>query len=392
MRDDRSDPPPLTHSKAVSSIVQANHLYVHVPFCARRCVYCDFSIAVRTPVPVREYVDVLDREWSTRHAESDFQLETVYFGGGTPSKLGGDGVARLMDVVHRRTRLAGDAEITLEANPEDVSAEAVCAWRSAGINRVSLGVQSFSDTALAWMHRTHDAKAALKAIEVLREGDIANFSIDLIFALPASVSREWSRDLETAMALDLPHLSVYGLTVEPHTPLGRWVARSDVSEAAEETFEAEYLFAHRSLTVAGYEHYEVSNYGKAGRHSRHNWAYWRRRPYGGLGPAAHEFDGRQRRWNASAYSEWVARVSRSEDPRAGGEELANEQVMAEEVYLSLRTSAGVSIKMVEPDHVARLIDAGWATVGSDSTMRLTGEGWLRLDTIASDLTVLRSRY
>jgi len=371
--------------------VRAEHLYVHVPFCARRCVYCDFSIAVRSHIPVDEYIRALDREWITRHHESEFDLATLYFGGGTPSKLGAQGVSRLLDVTRRRARIRDDAEITLEANPEDVSPESARAWRVAGINRVSLGVQSFDDGVLAWMHRTHDAETALRAIKVLHEEGIDNLSIDLIFATPATISREWERDLEITLGLELPHLSVYGLTVEPHTSLGRWVARRDVSEAAEETFESEYLLAHDRLTAAGFEHYEVSNYGKPGRHSRHNWAYWNRQAYGGIGPSAHEFDGAGRRWNASAYVEWVGRVMRGEDPREGREELGQEQSMAEEVYLNLRTTAGTVISPAERQHIVRLLDAGWAGLANDSTLRLTGAGWLRLDSIANNLTLLRSR-
>jgi oxygen-independent coproporphyrinogen III oxidase len=375
----------------VSFGVRAKHLYIHVPFCARRCVYCDFSIAVRSRVPVDEYLAALEREWRTRHAESEFELETLYFGGGTPSKLGGDGVRRLMDAVRRHATLRATAEITLEANPEDVLPDSVRAWRDAGINRVSLGVQSFDDAVLGWMHRTHDATTARRAVDVLREGGIENVSIDLIFAAPSSVDRRWNRDLETALGLGLPHLSVYGLTVEPHTPLGRWVARSDVTEAPEERFEEEFLRAHEMLTDAGYEHYEVSNYGKTGRHSTHNWAYWNRRPYGGLGPSAHEFDGRERRWNASAYTDWVARLDRSEDPAEGREELDEEQAMAEDVYLKLRTRSGIAVSEIEHERVERLVSAGWAALEGDSRLRLTSAGWLRLDSIASDLTLLRSR-
>jgi oxygen-independent coproporphyrinogen-3 oxidase len=241
------------------------------------------------------------------------------------------------------------------------------------------------------MHRTHDAETALQAVKVLREEGIDNLSIDLIFATPATITREWERDLEITLGLELPHLSVYGLTVESHTPLGRWVARRDVSEAAEETFEGEYLLAHDRLTAAGFEHYEVSNYGKPGRHSRHNWAYWNRKAYGGIGPSAHEFDGAGRRWNASGYVEWVGRVTRGEDPSEGREELGKEQRMAEEVYLNLRTTAGTVISPPEREHIARLLDAGWAALTNDSTLRLTSAGWLRLDSIANNLTVLRSR-
>jgi putative oxygen-independent coproporphyrinogen III oxidase len=339
-----------------------------------------------------EYLGALNTEMSVRHGESDLELDSLYFGGGTPSKLGGDGVCRLLEVVQRHSVIRAGSEVTLEANPEDVSRANVRAWRDAGVNRVSLGVQSFDDAVLSWMHRTHDATAARTAVHALREHGIDNVSIDLIFAIPASVPRSWERDLDAALDLELSHVSVYGLTVESHTPLGRWVARKDVAEAPEESFEAEFLAAHERLTAAGFEHYEVSNYGRPGHHSRHNWAYWDRNPYGGVGPSAHEFDGRERRWNARAYADWVARASRNEDPRDGHECVGRDQETAEEVYLKLRTSAGVQVSAEERDHVRRWIDAGWAELTPDSTLRLTGIGWLRLDSLANDLTLLRSRY
>jgi len=371
--------------------VKAEHLYVHVPFCARRCVYCDFSIAVRAHVPTGEYLDALATELRVRHRDSDLDLATVYFGGGTPSKLGADGVRRMMDSVRRSTNIRADAEVTLEANPEDVDAAAASAWRDAGVNRVSLGVQSFHDSVLAWMHRTHNSEQAVAAVDVLREVGIDNISADLIFASPASIERPWEDDLNRAFSLGLPHLSVYGLTVEPHTPLGRWVARKSVSESSEESFETQFLRAHSQLESAGYRHYEVSNYGVPGMESAHNWAYWQRRPYAGLGPSAHEFDGRVRRWNTSAYADWVRRLGDDSDLTEGSEMLSAADIAAEEAYLGLRTAAGLTISPKELEKVTPWIAAGWAEV-TNNQLRLTALGWLRLDALVSDLTAFRSRY
>lgn len=342
-------------------------------------------------MPVDEYVNALEAEWTRRHRESEFALETLYLGGGTPSKLGGDGVARVLELVRSRAAVREGAEVTLEANPEDVSADAARAWKAAGVTRVSLGVQSFDQAVLKWMHRTHDAQMARAAIETLREAGLSNVSIDLIFATPAVVERSWRRDLDRALELELPHLSVYGLTVEEHTPLGRWVARSDVTEAPEEDFERQFLEAHSDLATAGLEHYEVSNYGRPGFHSRHNWAYWRRRPYGGLGPSAHEFDGSTRCWNLEPYAGWVSAVSSQQLPTSGSEQLSPEQASAEQVYLGLRTCDGIEVNGSELAHARPWIEAEWAFVGSDGRLRLTGTGWLRLDAIANDLTRFRSR-
>lgn len=372
--------------------MHADHLYLHVPFCARRCVYCDFSIAVRPVVPVAEYGAALAAEFTARHHESTFALSTLYFGGGTPSKLGGEGVARVVDMVRSRAAIEPQAEITLEANPEDVSPASAAAWRAAGVNRISLGIQSFHDGALRWMHRTHDAAQALRSIDVLRDAGLENLSIDLIFATPRSLDRSWRKDLDQAIALRVPHVSMYGLTVEPHTPLGRWVARSSVSEATEDRFEAEFLEGHEALVSDGFDHYEVSNYGRPGSHSRHNWAYWQRRPYAGLGPSAHEFDGVNRRWNVSAYAEWARRACSGSSTVDGSEALSEDQKRAEEVYLGLRTARGVDIEADELTWVQPWIDAGWATMLPPRTLRLAPLGWLRLDALASSLTSLRSRY
>ena len=371
--------------------MEAEHLYVHVPFCARRCVYCDFSIAVRPVVPESEYVRALAAELDGRHAQSRFTLRTLYFGGGTPSKLGGPGVATLLTMLGDRVAFLPGAEITLEANPEDVTPETVRAWRSAGINRLSLGVQSFDERTLAWMHRTHDADAAHRAIAVARDGGIPEISADLIFATPADAPRSWERDLDIVLALQLPHLSVYGLTVEPRTPLGRWVGRREVTESPEETFEAEFLRAHATLTASGLEHYEVSNYGRPGHHSRHNWSYWLRKPYGGLGPSAHEFDGISRHWNIGAYAAWAAAAESGGKTTEGTEVLDADAIVAEEVYLGLRTNAGLQIEPSEAGMVTPWVQTGWATLSTAGRLILTALGWLRLDTLARDLTHARSR-
>jgi oxygen-independent coproporphyrinogen III oxidase len=372
--------------------VRFEHLYIHVPFCSRRCVYCDFSIAVRRQVPVAEFLRALDTEWAVRHDHADFALQTLYFGGGTPSKLGVGGVTRLIELVRRRATIHDNAEITLEVNPEDVALDVMRDWLAAGVNRFSIGVQSFDDRVLAWMRRTHDSNAARRAISIARDAGARNISIDLIFATPSDVARDWSRDLDEAASLSLPHVSIYGMTVEPRTPLGRWVARRDVAEAPEEQFESEFLLTHNVLTSAGMEHYEVSSYGLPGCHSRHNWAYWLRAPYGGLGPAAHEFDGSSRRWNAAAYVEWRSRCARGSDPAEGSEHLDDAQVSAELMYLGLRTTLGVQLDGRGVERTAPWLEANWATLDSNHVLRLTALGWLRADKLATDLTLLGSRY
>lgn len=367
-------------------MVKARHLYVHVPFCTRRCSYCDFSIAVRRVAPVDEFVAAIEREIQRLSNEPVDVLDTVYLGGGTPSRLGGDGIARLFEVIDRSFSIAPDAEITIEANPEDVTPDAARSWRSSGVNRVSLGVQSFDDAVLSWMHRVHDADAAMRAIGTLREAGFDNISIDLIFALPDSLKRSWSRDLEITLQTDPDHVSLYGLTIEDHTPLSRWETRGDFTRADEDRYARDFLLAHETMRSAGYDHYEVSNFGKPNRSSRHNSAYWTGAPYLGLGPSAHSFDGNRRWWNARAYAEWLARLDRGESVVADAETLTEENRNSERVYLGLRTQRGLVFTNSERALSKDWVDEGWAII-DDRVLRLTPEGWLRLDSLAARLTV-----
>jgi len=373
--------------------VQPRHVYVHVPFCARRCAYCDFSIAVRKTVPVDEYLGGLRRELEIRYAEAkSWVVDTLYFGGGTPSRLGPDGVARALDILGAHVELSPEAEVTLEANPEDIADEAVVRWREAGINRLSIGAQSFDDDVLKWMHRTHDASAILRAFDVARRGGIENISLDLIFALPDNVDRSWEADVSRAIALQPSHVSLYGLTVESHTPLGRWRSRGELDEAPDERYEREFLFAHEAMSAAGLEHYEVSNFGREGFRSRHNSSYWSGASYAGLGPSAHEFDGLARRWNKSAYVDWLRELRSDRDPIEQAETLTDENKSAEGAYLGLRTVAGLVLSEAEVERTRPWGDAGWARLADGNRLQLSPLGWLRLDALAADLTLLRSRY
>jgi len=376
------------------------HVYVHVPFCARRCSYCDFSIAVRKRIPAREYVDAVLQELrflgmtdpgrEPGVPESDV-LETIYFGGGTPSLLPPDALATFLTSLRDAfpaTSFRDDVEVTLEANPEDVTPDAATSWRRAGVNRVSLGAQSFDDRVLQWMHRSHDAARIAAAVRTLRDAGIDNISLDLIFALPADLGRDWARDLDQALALRPAHLSVYGLTVEERTPLARWISRGAAAAPPDDLYADEYLLAHSRLAACGYQFYEVSNAARDGRRSRHNSAYWSGRSYGGLGPAAHSFDGAVRRWNISAWEAYRRAVAAGLSPVASQEVLTDEQRELERVYLAMRTDAGLPVAArcrPLPPSAARWLERGWAEVRNQRLV-CTPEGWLRLDALVRDLT------
>jgi oxygen-independent coproporphyrinogen-3 oxidase len=358
------------------------HLYIHAPFCARRCSYCDFAIAVRKTVPVQQYVDCIHRELELGRPAD---LATVYFGGGTPSLLPPEAIATILVDVSRSTPSLDAVEVTLEANPDDVTPERAAAWRNAGVNRISLGAQSFSDKVLQWMHRTHDAARIAVAVDSLRRAGIANISLDLIFALPAELERDWPRDVDRAIALAPAHLSLYGLTVEERTPLARWISRGATSAPDDDRYADEYLLAHERLAAAGYHFYEVSNAARDGQRSQHNSAYWSGRPYSGLGPAAHSFDGRTRRWNLPAWEAYRRAVTAGRSPVASEELLTSAQHRIEDVYLALRTDAGLPRTDCPSAHLPAWLSAGWVTE-RDGRIVCTPEGWLRLDALVRDLT------
>lgn len=363
------------------------NLYVHVPFCARRCSYCDFSIAVRRSVPSRQFAEAILREWGRLQDDPAWEdspdLDTVYFGGGTPSRLDPSALTTILDGLRRDRRLSPSAEVTLEANPDDVTPAAAAAWRRSGIARVSLGVQSFSAPVLAWMHRTHTADQARGAVPILREAGFEDLSLDLIYGLPAELGRDWAADLDEAFALAPDHLSCYGLTVEAHTPLGHWTARGQATAVDETQYADEFLQLSGALAGQGWEHYEVSNAARPGHRARHNTGYWQGAPFIGLGPSAHSGAGGERRWNIREYAAWDTAVREGRDPVAGRERLNDAQRQLEALYLGLRTSGGVSFDLVPSDIRTRWIAAGWAT-GEGGRLRLSPEGWLRLDALVAE--------
>jgi oxygen-independent coproporphyrinogen-3 oxidase len=314
----------------------------------------------------------------------------VYLGGGTPSLLPVDALTSLLTHLLNAffsTPTLDAVEVTLEANPEDVTPDAGLAWRRAGVNRVSLGAQSFDDRVLRWMHRSHDAARIGEAVRALRGAGIDNISLDLIFALPAELERDWSRDLDLALALVPSHLSLYGLTVEERTPLARWISRGASSAPDDERYAAEYLLAHERLRGAGYDFYEVSNAALGGRRSRHNAAYWSGRPYVGLGPAAHSYDGRTRRWNVAPWEAYRRAIHAGRTPVESHEALTEEQRELERLYLGLRTVEGVTLTAFDRlrPPLTVWVTAGWVELRGDR-VACTPEGWLRLDALVRDLT------
>ena len=366
-------------------------MYVHAPFCARRCCYCDFAVEVdRNPVGSR-WLAVIGKEFDTlcRSGEAPLApvLDTLYVGGGTPSLLEPRFIAGLAGVIgHGRLANPG-LEWTVEANPESFRERTAAEWAVAGVNRISFGVQSFDPGALKWMGRLHSPADAKAAVARARAAGVANLSVDLIFGLPDNVPRSWADDVARALEFAVPHISLYGLTVETGTPLHRAASEGRAPMPAGDRYRDEYLFAAETLANAGYEHYEVSNFALPGFASRHNRACWRGAPYLGLGNGAHSCYGAHRWWNERDWAAYAKRVDESGRAVAGEEALSAGQVRLEALWLGLRTAEGLEEAEMGSSArptLRRWEAARWATRSSGRT-RLTPEGWLILDDLTLEL-------
>lgn len=371
---------------------EVGSIYVHAPFCARRCRYCDFAVQVRARGDVDGWLDALAGERAALEEEGRValasSLDTLYVGGGTPSLLGPGAMEGLAGVVGR-DRLSGpELEWTAEANPESLDAELAGAWRRAGVNRMSLGVQTFHEPALRWMGRLHGPDGAHRAVATARAAGLQDLSVDLIFGLPAHLGRDWRTDLETVLSLDVPHVSLYGLTVEPETALGRAVREGRERPVDEAQYEEEFLEAAEVLAGAGYAHYEVSNFARPGARSRHNAAYWDGSPYLGLGNGAHSYLHPVRRWNLRGWDEYREVAATRRLPVDASEVLDAPAHRLERIWLALRTDRGWT---PPPDagSRARALVAAWIRQGlaehAEGSVRLRPRGWLLLDELAVEL-------
>lgn len=370
---------------------ETRSVYVHAPYCARRCFYCDFAVTVESRPDHQGWLDAISAEWRLVAEEGRFAfprpLETLYVGGGTPSLLGESAMAGLAERLGPTLTSSPDLEWTAEANPESFTDELAGEWRAAGVSRVSLGVQSFHEPSLRWMGRLHGSEAPGRAVRAAADAGFENISVDLIFGLPSRLGRNWSDDLGRALDLDVPHVSLYGLTVESRTPLGKAVAEKREQVASEEEYRREYLEAVERLTDAGYIHYEVSSFGRPGMESRHNAVYWSGRPYLGLGNGAHSFTPPVRRWNLRDWAEYCTTVARGRSPVEGQEKLNEDARRLEAAWLGLRTRAGIPIEAFPAGGLPltdRWIRNGWA-IAAGERLRLTARGWLLLDALAVEL-------
>jgi len=375
-------------------------LYLHIPFCEHKCIYCDFYSVAPNGAPahfealVDRYVHALQREIELCAADERFaaSYETVFFGGGTPSLLSPTQIERILNLLHRHFRIDATAEITLETNPGTVDLETLRAFRSLGINRLSMGIQSFHDDDLKFLSRIHTAEQAKECVRNASRAGFDNVSFDLIFALPSQTPERWESNLQQANELAPQHISAYSLIVEPNTQLHRMVQSKQVSPLSLEADAGLYETTIDFFTTQGYEQYEVSNFALPGFKSRHNSNYWNHSNYLGLGPSAHSFWGHRRWWNVANVVEYSTRLERNTLPVAGEERLSRGQLRDEELFLGLR-SEGIDVAGFRKRHNSDLFTEHRQTVDEllreryavmrDDRFRLTSRGYLVCDEICA---------
>ncbi|MBQ2209426.1 MAG: radical SAM family heme chaperone HemW [Prevotella sp.] len=358
-------------------------IYIHIPFCKSRCIYCGFYSTTGLGLRQR-YVDAVCREWQLRQAELRAPLDTIYIGGGTPSQLTTDQLRLLLSALPHAA-----SETTIEVNPDDVTDALAATLSHLPVNRVSMGVQTFDDQRLRFLHRRHTAAQVPQAIQRLRDAGIQNISIDLMYGFPDETLSDWEHDIDAALALHVEHLSAYCLMVEEGTPL----YHLGVTATDEETERAMYELLIDKLTSAGYEHYEISNFARPGFHSRHNSSYWHDVPYIGLGAAAHSYDGNSRSWNVSDIHQYIEAIEQGKLP-SEREQLDADTRYNDRITVALRTSDGLDLASLSEHHrihclkeAQRFISDGLLRI-DDNHLVLTRKGLFVSDMVMSGLMLV----
>jgi oxygen-independent coproporphyrinogen-3 oxidase len=367
-------------------------IYIHIPFCRQACHYCNFHFSTSL-VNKEKMVEAIVKEINLTPVK-DNTVNTLYWGGGTPSLLSVEELNIIFDALKKRFVFADNTEITLEANPDDITDLKLQEWRSLGINRLSVGIQSFVEEELKWMNRVHTAAESLFCIDKIKEAGFSNFSVDLIYGSPLLTDDNWKRNAETVIEKNIPHVSCYALTVEPKTALDKMITLHKKEPVDPEKQARQFLWLMDWMEKAGYEHYEISNFAKPGFRSKHNSSYWMGESYYGFGPSAHSFDGRNRRWNIANNALYIQSLQKDTIPFE--EEILTEvQELNEYIMTSLRTIEGLNLEHVsekfggEKSDKLKVKSQKYSTTGKlevdKENILLTKEGKLFADGIAADL-------
>lgn len=363
-------------------------IYVHIPFCARRCIYCGFFSTVREAEAAR-YINALCAELRQRKAYlQDASVTTVYFGGGTPSRLTPGQIGQVIDEIRQTNGLDSMEELTVECNPDDVTSDYISALRALGVNRISMGVQTFNNDLLRFLGRRHSASQAIGAVQACHDAGIHNVSIDLMYGLPGQTAAIQQRDLETATSLNVQHISSYCLSFEEGSPLDRMRRENRIVPTDDDTCAAMYERMCSHLRSAGFEHYEISNFCKPGYHSRHNSSYWDGTPYLGIGAGAHSYNGRSRQWNPNDLDAYISGIGQG-NLRPETETLTPTDRYNERIMLSLRTAQGLPLSALTPAQRTKLLIAATpylnsgALICTPTHLHLSESAFFISDTIIS---------
>ncbi|MCD8291214.1 MAG: radical SAM family heme chaperone HemW [Prevotella sp.] len=371
-------------------------IYVHIPFCKSRCIYCGFYST--TMMAMRDkYVEALCKEMELRKDYISEQFSTIYIGGGTPSVLTDKQLEKIFNNIFDKFSIENNAEVTIECNPDDITLEFAEFLKTMPINRISMGVQTFSEKRLRFLHRRHNVEEVRNAVKFLRRAGMRNISIDLIFGFPGETLNEWQRDITEALKLDVEHISAYSLMYEEGTVLGNMLEKGDVKEVSDELSLAMYDELTDRLTSSGYEHYEISNFAKKGYRSRHNSSYWKQVPYIGIGAAAHSYNISSRQWNVSNIEKYIEDICKGSIPMEQ-EGLDEDTKVNDLITTALRTCEGIDLKNVETqygvkykDYILRCakrhIETRLLEI-NESYLRLTRKGIYVSNTIMSDLMIV----
>ncbi|WP_028283282.1 radical SAM family heme chaperone HemW [Olleya marilimosa] len=368
-------------------------IYIHIPFCKQACHYCDFHFSTSMKKK-DQLISALAKELELRKDEfKNTTVETIYFGGGTPSVLSTKELQLLIDTVYLNYKVTDSPEITLEANPDDLNEDTIIALSKSPINRLSIGIQSFYEKDLKLMNRAHNAKEAKRCLQLATQY-FDNISLDLIYGIPNSTNTEWLDNIQTALSFGVPHISSYALTVEPKTALASFIAKGVIDNVDDDLAHEQFHILIEQLNQAGFDHYELSNFGKKGFYSKNNSAYWLGKPYLGIGPSAHSFNGEQRAWNVKNNAIYISKINLNQLPLEV-ETLTVNDKYNEYVMTGLRTIWGVSLDKIEKQFGKSFLEYLLQQANQyinkqmlyieDNNLKTTKTGKFLSDGIASDL-------
>ena len=374
-------------------------IYIHIPFCKQACHYCNFHFVTSLQFKDQLIAALIKEIEITPIFKSDNEatgniIETIYFGGGTPSIIEIPDLEKIFTALHYKFSIASNAEITLEANPDDINPEILALWKKSGINRLSVGIQSFLDEELLWMNRAHSATESIQCIDEMKAAGFDNFSIDLIYGSPLLSNENWEKNMAIALDKRIPHIAAYALTIEPKTPLDKMIRLQTKAGVDNEKQAEQFLLLMNRMETGGYDHYEISNFALPGSRSKHNSSYWQGKKYYGFGPSAHSFDGKKRQWNIANNAKYIQSLQNNIIPFEA-EVLTSTQQLNEYIMTSLRTIDGMNLNIIANrfgnnyHKQLEIAVAKWEAVNKiykkGEAYILTKEGKLFADGIAADL-------